>query len=106
MNKIPNALKLRKKQNIVFFPKICNEFLLIIIIQSNNFKTFFQSGSAWFAFQRFKQGTDAAFAPTYEADPIGDTGYASYPDATDIVYQDPPFAQQQRCMNDFQAPAY
>lgn len=70
------------------------------------FSIFTWAGCAWFAFQRYKQGSNAAFAPTYEADPIGDTGYASYPGATDITYQDPPFAQQQRGMSDFQAPAY
>ncbi|XP_076657646.1 synaptogyrin [Halictus rubicundus] len=67
---------------------------------------------AWLAFQRFKQGTDAAFAPSYEADPVGGTGYTSYPDATDAGYQDPPFGQQQQPqqqqqrMPEFQAPAY
>jgi len=70
----------------------------------------FQAACAWFAFQRFKQGTDAAFAPSYEADPVGGTGYTSYPDATDTAYQEPPFGQQQqqqqRGMGDFQAPAY
>lgn len=67
-----------------------------------------QAGSAWFAFQRFKQGTDAAFAPSYEADPAGGAGYTSYPDAADTNYQEPPFGQQQqqRGMNEFQAPAY
>lgn len=66
-----------------------------------------QAACAWFAFQRFKQGTDAAFAPSYEADPVGGTGYTSYPDATDTAYQEPPFGQQQqRGMGDFQAPAY
>ncbi|XP_076226065.1 synaptogyrin isoform X1 [Nomia melanderi] len=76
------------------------------------FSIFTWAGCAWFAFQRFKQGTDAAFAPSYEADPVGGTGYTSYPDATDTGYQDPPFGQQQQQqqqqqrMPDFQAPAY
>ncbi|KAL0106529.1 hypothetical protein PUN28_016315 [Cardiocondyla obscurior] len=71
------------------------------------FSIFTWAGCAWFAFQRFKQGTDAAFAPSYEADPVGSTGYTSYPDATDTAYQEPPFGQQQqRGMGDFQAPAY
>ncbi|XP_058798142.1 synaptogyrin [Phymastichus coffea] len=71
------------------------------------FSIFTWAGCAWFAFQRFKQGTDAAFAPSYEADPTGGQGYTSYPDATDAAYQDPPFnQQQQRGMGDFQAPAY
>lgn len=67
---------------------------------------FLQAGCAWSAFQRLKQGADAAFAPTYEADPTGEQGYTSYPDAADVTYQDPPFAQQQRGLGDFQAPAY
>ncbi|XP_015433357.1 PREDICTED: synaptogyrin-2 [Dufourea novaeangliae] len=75
------------------------------------FSIFTWAACAWFAFQRFKQGTDAAFAPSYEADPVGGTGYTSYPDATDTGYQDPPFGQQQQQqqqqrMPDFQAPAY
>ncbi|XP_015516603.1 synaptogyrin [Neodiprion pinetum] len=73
------------------------------------FSIFSWAGCAWFAFQRFKQGTDAAFAPSYEADPVGGAGYTSYPDATDAAYQEPPFnqqQQQQRGMGDFQAPAY
>ncbi|XP_015601717.1 synaptogyrin [Cephus cinctus] len=72
------------------------------------FSIFTWAGCAWFAFQRFKQGTDAAFAPSYEADPVGGAGYTSYPDATDAAYQEPPFAQQQQRggIGDFQAPAY
>ncbi|XP_012273543.1 synaptogyrin [Orussus abietinus] len=73
------------------------------------FSIFTWAGCAWFAYQRFKQGTDAAFAPSYEADPVGGAGYTSYPDATDAAYQEPPFAQQQQQqprMGDFQAPAY
>ncbi|XP_043516457.1 synaptogyrin [Frieseomelitta varia] len=76
------------------------------------FSIFTWAGCAWFAFQRFKQGTDAAFAPSYEADPVGGTGYTSYPDATDTGYQEPPFGQQQQQqqqqqrMPDFRAPAY
>ncbi|XP_063981007.1 synaptogyrin [Diachasmimorpha longicaudata] len=74
------------------------------------FSIFSWAGSAWFAFQRFKQGTDAAFAPSYEADPVGGAGYTSYPDASDAAYQEQPFPQQQqqqqRGMTDFQAPAY
>ncbi|XP_057319373.1 synaptogyrin [Microplitis mediator] len=75
------------------------------------FSIFSWAGSAWFAFQRFKQGTDAAFAPSYEADPVGGAGYTSYPDATDAAYQEPGYPQQQqqqqqRGMGEFQAPAY
>ncbi|XP_014206542.1 synaptogyrin [Copidosoma floridanum] len=70
------------------------------------------AGCSWFAYQRFKQGVDPAFASTFEADPSGGQGYSSYPDGTDAAYQDPPFAQQQqqyqqqRPMGDFQAPTY
>lgn len=41
----------------------------------------FQAGCAWFAYQRFRQGADSAFAPTYEADPSSLPGaaYTSYP---------------------------
>ncbi|KAL7287611.1 hypothetical protein TKK_0018257 [Trichogramma kaykai] len=71
------------------------------------FSIFSWAGCAWFAFQRFKQGTDAAFTQSYEADPSQSQGYTSYPDATDAAYQEPPFGQQQqRGMGDFQAPAY
>ncbi|XP_076234735.1 synaptogyrin [Calliopsis andreniformis] len=76
------------------------------------FSIFTWAACAWFAFQRFKQGTDAAFAPSYEADPVGGTGYTSYPDATDTGYQEPPFGQQQQQqqqqqqMLGFDAPAY
>ncbi|XP_076757691.1 synaptogyrin [Xylocopa sonorina] len=75
------------------------------------FSMFTWAGCAWFAYERFKQGTDAAFAPSYEADPVGGTGYTSYPDATDTGYQEPPFGQQQQQqqqqrMPDFRAPAY
>lgn len=72
-----------------------------------------QAACAYFAYLRYKQGTEAAFASSYEADPSGvvggGQGYTSYPDATDAAYQEPPFGQQQqqqRPMGDFQAPAY
>ncbi|KYM94890.1 Synaptogyrin-2 [Cyphomyrmex costatus] len=71
------------------------------------FSIFTWAACTWFAFLRFKQGSEAAFAPSYEADPVSSTGYTSYPDATDTAYQEPPFGQQQqRGMGDFQAPAY
>ncbi|XP_034936124.1 synaptogyrin [Chelonus insularis] len=74
------------------------------------FSIFTWAGSAWFAFQRFKQGTDAAFAPSYEADPVQQGvigGFTSYPDSTDAAYQEQSFPQQQqRGMGEFQAPAY
>lgn len=86
---------------------ICNNQTSTNLSQKCIYDLLLQAACAWFAFQRFKQGTDAAFAPSYEADPVGGTGYTSYPDATDTAYQEPPFGQQQqRGMGDFQAPAY
>jgi len=55
----------------------------------------FQAASAWLAYQRFRQGAEAAFAPSYEADPTavpGGAPYSSYPDAE---YQEPPFSGSQ-----------
>jgi hypothetical protein len=53
-----------------------------------------QAGCAWFAFQRFKQGTAAAFNSSYEADPnaANQAGYSSYPDAEVGGYNEPPFS--------------
>lgn len=75
-------------------------------------------GCVFFAFQRYRQGADAAFAPSYEADPHaipGGSPYSSYPGGTDMneTYQEPPFNtgnQQPEKMpsgiSNFQAPAY
>lgn len=55
----------------------------------------FQAGCAYFAFQRFRQGAEGAFAPSYEVEgALG--GTASYPGAPDPepAYQDPPFSSQ------------
>lgn len=69
----------------------------------------FQAGCAFFAFQRFRQGADAAFATNYEADSIP-SAYPSYPGGpdSDQHYQEPPFSAgaNQRGPGDFQAPAY
>ncbi|XP_067005746.2 synaptogyrin [Anabrus simplex] len=78
------------------------------------FSIFTWAGCAWFAFQRFRQGSEAAFAPSYEADPgaiPGSTPYSSYPVGQDVDggYQDPPFSGNQTrgaVGTDFQAPAY
>ncbi|KAF4521691.1 hypothetical protein B566_EDAN017178 [Ephemera danica] len=74
------------------------------------FSIFTWAGCAWFAFQRFRQGTDAAFAPSYEADPgAGQAGYSSYPDADAGGYNEPPFSGQGGqgpVGSDYQAPAY
>ncbi|GLH02959.1 Synaptogyrin [Gryllus bimaculatus] len=72
------------------------------------------AGCAWFAFLRFRQGSEAAFAPSYEADPAAMPGggpYTSYPmgQEADAAYQEPPFSGSQTrgpVGTDFQAPAY
>ncbi|KAE8739535.1 hypothetical protein FOCC_FOCC014955 [Frankliniella occidentalis] len=76
------------------------------------FSIFSWAGCAWFAYQRFRQGSDAAFAPSYDADPSsvpGGAPYSSYPVGPDADggYQEPPFSgSQNRGPGDFQAPAY
>ncbi|XP_075231120.1 synaptogyrin isoform X1 [Lycorma delicatula] len=75
------------------------------------FSVFTWAGCAWFAYQRFRQGADSAFAPTYEADPSSLPGaaYTSYPGGpdTDAGYQEAPFSGNQPRGNvDYQAPAY
>jgi len=76
------------------------------------FSIFTWAGCAWFAYQRFKQGADAAFATNYETDTGMPTSYPSYPggpDGVDQQYQDPPFSasgMNQRGGGDFQTPAY
>ncbi|GLV44617.1 Synaptogyrin [Carabus blaptoides fortunei] len=70
------------------------------------------AGCAFFAFQRFRQGADAAFAPSYEVEGTmpGGAPYTSYPIGIDgdQQYQEPPFSAgpNQRGPGDFQAPAY
>nr|CAD7569934.1 unnamed protein product [Timema californicum] len=78
------------------------------------FSIFTWAGCAWFAFQRFRQGSESAFAPSYEADPgsiPGGAPYSSYPVGpdNDPGYQEPPFTGSQSrgpVGSDFQAPAY
>lgn len=80
------------------------------------FSIFTWAGCAWFAYKRFRQGTDQAFAPSYEADPANVAGvpggYTSYPGAADPEggYHDPPFSQsgqeQKSAGGQFQPPAY
>lgn len=57
---------------------------------------FLQAGCAFFAFQRFRQGSDAAFAPSYEVEGgmPGGAPYTSYPIGmeNDQQYQEPPFS--------------
>ncbi|KAB0794083.1 hypothetical protein PPYR_13703 [Photinus pyralis] len=74
------------------------------------FAIFSWAGSAFFAYKRFRQGSDAAFAPSYEADTSLPSAYPSYPGGpdTDQHYQEPPFTAggNQRAPGDFSAPAY
>lgn len=75
------------------------------------FSIFTWAGCAWFAFQRFRQGVDTAFAPRYDADPgaiPGGNSYSSYPVGpdTDGGYQEPPFSGGQQMQGNFQPPAY
>ncbi|XP_060521272.1 synaptogyrin [Cylas formicarius] len=74
------------------------------------FSIFTWGASAFLAFQRFRQGSDAAFATNYEADNVMPTSYPSYPGGpeTDQHYQEPPFSTgpNSRGPADFQAPAY
>lgn len=73
------------------------------------FSIFTWAGCAFFAYQRFRQGADAAFATNYEADASMQSSYPNYPggpDAGDQQYQEPPFSANQRGAGDFQAPAY
>lgn len=78
------------------------------------FSIFTWAGCAFFAFQRFKQGADAAFASNFESEAGGmPTSYPSYPGGpdTDQQYQEPPFSggggpNQMMRGGDFQAPAY
>ncbi|XP_037032765.1 synaptogyrin [Bradysia coprophila] len=66
------------------------------------------AGCAWFAYQRYKQGVDAAFAPTYESDPTANA-YSSYPvgNVESEQYNEPPFGQQQQQQRgEYPAPNY
>ncbi|XP_031640258.1 synaptogyrin [Contarinia nasturtii] len=68
-------------------------------------------GCAYFAYQRFQQGVDVAFASTYDASDPAANQYSSYPIGNETdQYNEPPFAnagqQQQRGGNEYQAPTY
>lgn len=55
-----------------------------------------QAGCAYYAYTRFKQGVDVAFASTYESDPTANQ-YSSYPIGNDTdQYNEPPFSNQQQ----------
>nr|CAG4644370.1 EOG090X0FHR [Lepidurus arcticus] len=77
------------------------------------FSIFTWAGSAYFAFQRYRQGADAAFGSSFEAGADGTpnvggittpgtSGYTSFPGAADPVtgmggsYQQPPFGSNMR----------
>ncbi|XP_050505779.1 synaptogyrin [Diabrotica virgifera virgifera] len=74
------------------------------------FSIFAWAGSAFFAYQRFRQGAGAAFATNYENEAGMPASYPSYPGGpeTDTPYQEPPFSAgpNQRGQTDFQAPTY
>ncbi|EEB19815.1 synaptogyrin-1, putative [Pediculus humanus corporis] len=75
------------------------------------FSIFTWAGSAWLAYQRFRQGTDSAFAPRYDADPStlpGGNSYSGVPMGAegDGGYQEPPFSGGQKMQGNFQAPTY
>ncbi|KAH9640696.1 hypothetical protein HF086_007267 [Spodoptera exigua] len=61
------------------------------------FSIFAWVACAFFAFQRFRVGADAAFAPAYEVEgAVGSPGaFPAYPSAPDPqpAYSDPPFSQ-------------
>lgn len=54
----------------------------------------FQGLSAFLAFQRFRQGADAAFATNYDTENSMPTSYPSYPGGPEMDqnYQEPPFS--------------
>lgn len=60
-----------------------------------------QGLSAFLAFQRFRQGADAAFATNYDTENSMPTSYPSYPGGPEIDqnYQEPPFSGSQRGKN-------
>nr|CAG4650550.1 EOG090X0FHR [Sida crystallina] len=91
------------------------------------FSIFTWAGSAFFAFQRYRQGADSAFATAYETNagmaapgmqpgattPGSGGGYTSFPGmgtTTDPIggYQAPPFSSAPRAgsMGDYQPPTY
>ncbi|CAH3907311.1 synaptogyrin [Pieris brassicae] len=74
------------------------------------FSIFAWVACAFFAFQRFRMGAEAAFAPAYEVEgTVGSPGgFPAYPGAPDPQppYSDPPFSQQQTGNVEYTAPTY
>uniref|UniRef100_A0A1W7R9G9 Synaptogyrin n=1 Tax=Hadrurus spadix TaxID=141984 RepID=A0A1W7R9G9_9SCOR len=80
------------------------------------FSIFVWAACAFFAFQRYRQGADSAFAPAYEAEPhevAGGMPYSTYPEGPEIneAYHEPPFSggQSEKIPTgapNFQPPAY
>ncbi|XP_041978308.1 synaptogyrin [Aricia agestis] len=74
------------------------------------FSIFAWVACAFFAFQRYRVGADAAFAPAYEVEGgAGSPGaFPAYPGAPDPqpAYSDPPFSQQHAGNIDYSAPTY
>ncbi|PZC82290.1 synaptogyrin [Helicoverpa armigera] len=75
------------------------------------FSIFAWVACAFFAFQRFRVGADAAFAPAYEVEgAVGSPGaFPAYPAAPDPepAYSEPPFSQNHGTGNiDYTAPTY
>jgi len=76
------------------------------------FSIFSWAGLCYFAVQRYRQGADSAFAPSYEADPHmmpGGAPYSGYPGGTETEegYQEPPFVSNEKAPGpNFQTPAY
>ncbi|XP_064477952.1 synaptogyrin-like [Ornithodoros turicata] len=63
------------------------------------FSIFTWVGCVFLAYQRYTQGADTPFVPSYEADPVG-----TYPGGD--AYQEPPFSTKADPATNFQAPAY
>lgn len=89
------TLDLKNILNICSTNSIASTPLTIIL-----YCFFSKAGCAYFAYQRYKQGVDVAFASTYESDPTANA-YSSYPIGNDTdQYNEPPFSntgqQQQR----------
>lgn len=76
------------------------------------FSIFAWVACAFFAFQRFRMGAEAAFAPAYEVEGAVGAGspgaFPAYPGAPDPMpaYSDPPFSQTTTGNIDYTAPTY
>ncbi len=73
---------------------VMRHFRSIPVFSILTFEIDFQGICAWYAYGRYKQGVDSAFAPNYEADAGGVGAPYSYPGAPDPIggYQEPPFS--------------